>query len=121
MRCVACPWRPHWRLPGTPARRLLWRQAAKASSAPVTPAHPPPLFSCKLHPSPPPTVQLQASRQGCAGGARLTLGDLVAGLEGGPQRQGPLARQVQRLQRRSAPVEPLLPGPIRARQQRKAG
>ena len=67
------------------------------------------------------TWACKASYRGCAGGAKLTLGDLVAGLEGGPQRFGPLAKQVQRLQRRSAPAEPLLPGPIRARQQRKAG
>lgn len=47
--------------------------------------------------------------------------DLIAGLGDGSTKLGAARRELERLERRAAPVAAPLPGPIRARQERRAG
>lgn len=63
---------------------------------------------------------------GCAGGQQgeLQISDLLGALGSGPGRNALDARSrktLERLEKRSAPVEPSLPATIRARKQRQAG
>ena len=54
----------------------------------------------------------------------MTLDDMLATIQAAGGKQaglGTLAKQIERLQRKSAPVQPLLPRVVRERQQRKAG
>jgi hypothetical protein len=54
----------------------------------------------------------------------LQISDLLGALDRGPGRGGLDARArktLERLEKRSAPVEPALPATIRARKQRQAG
>ena len=54
-------------------------------------------------------------------GKGLTVADLVKGLGKSGVKLGAVRKQLDKLTRTGAPVQPALPGPIQARQRRKAG
>jgi hypothetical protein len=49
------------------------------------------------------------------------VSDLIAGLGDGKAKLGASRKALERLEKKSAPVAAPLPGPIRQRQERKAG
>jgi U3 small nucleolar RNA-associated protein 14 len=52
---------------------------------------------------------------------QLTLADLISGLGEGSTKLGPARKTLERLEKKAAPISAPLPGPIRQRQERKAG
>lgn len=58
----------------------------------------------------------------CAGGSGdLTIADLIGGLGSSAQKLGPALKTLEKLEKKDSPLSAPLPGPIRDRQQRKAG
>jgi len=58
---------------------------------------------------------------GSVDGNQLTLADLISGLGEGSTKLGPARKTLERLEKKAAPISAPLPGPIRQRQERKAG
>ncbi len=58
---------------------------------------------------------------GAGEGGELTLTDLIAGLGDSKTKLGAARKALERLEKKAAPVSAPLPGPIRQRQERKAG
>lgn len=55
------------------------------------------------------------------GGGELTIADLIGGLGDSKSKLGAARKTLERLEKKTAPVSAPLPGPIRQRQERKAG
>lgn len=78
-----------------------------------------PIFSAQRPLTP---VSRCFSRPLCAAAAgELTVGDLIAGLGDSKAKLGAARKALERLEKKAAPVAAPLPGPIRQRQERKAG
>ena len=56
-----------------------------------------------------------------AAGGELTVSDLIAGLGDSRAKLGAARKVLEKLDKKAAPVAAPLPGPIRQRQERKAG
>lgn len=69
------------------------------------------------------TTHANTAIAACApgGGGDLTLTDLISGLGDSKSKLGAARKALERLEKRATPVSAPLPGPIRQRQERKAG
>ena len=72
---------------------------------------------------PPSTLPAAAAAATGAGaeGGELTLTDLIAGLGDSKAKLGAARKALERLEKKATPVSAPLPGPVRQRQERKAG